>query len=205
MEFIRSATIYLTILAVGTCAISGGIQEFLVDNGQRHVDIFYNSSQLLGFLLKDLFIARFRMEDIGKGNQDSFGIFMFDSAKDNLVSYLEAIMQRKIKMSLLFTSEPLNKENINLMKKHLSDMQASAFFYIAMPTSSSDMTWHQVILLKSGCTFNHLKFADNSSRIIETFDLQGLQITSTSLTWDPYLTLITAMKMAWSVLTIMDI
>ena len=174
MEIIKPRTLILTIFGLGTCATSDVIQKFLVDNGHQHVDIFYNSSQLRGFYLKESFIARFPMEDIGKANQDSFGIFMFDSAKDDLVSYLEAIMQRKIKMSLLFISEPWNKENINLMKKHLSDMQATAFFYIAMPTSSSDMTWHQVISLKSGCTFNNLKFAENSSRIIETFDLQGL-------------------------------
>ena len=191
MQMRISATLILTIFVVGTCATSSGIQEFLVDNGHRHVDIFYNSSQLRGVSLKDLFISRLPMENIGKEHQDSFGIFMFDNSKDDLVSYLRAIKLRQIKMSLLVLSKPWDNEKINLMKKHLSDLQASVLFYIAMPTSNqiNYMTWHQIISLKSGSALNHLQFAENSSRIIETFNMHGLEISSKSLSWAPYLTI----------------
>ena len=130
------------------------------------------------------------MDNIGKAHKDSFGVFIFDNAKDNLLSYLTAIMQRKIKMSLLIIYGPWQNYETTLIKNHLSDLQANAFFYLALPTkSSAEMTWHQIISLKSGSVINHLTFAESSSRIIEKFDLQGLQITSTSLTWAPYLTI----------------
>lgn len=190
MELMKLATLILTILVVGTCATTNGVQEFLVDNGHYHVDIFSNSSQLRGVSLKDLFIARFPMEDVEKAHKDSFGIFMFDNAKDNVVSYLSAITQRQIKMSLLVISEPWDNEKISFMRRHLLEQQATAFFYIAIPTGShTDMTWHQIISLKSGSALNHLEFDDNSSKIIEAFDMHGLEITSSSLTWAPYLTI----------------
>ena len=177
-------------LIVGTCATSGVIQKFLLDNGRHHVDIFFNSSQWRGFSLKDIFIARIPMEDVGKAHEDSFGIFLFDSVKDDLGNYLEIIIERRMKMSLLVISEPGNKDVIILIEKILSDLQGMAFFYIAIPTSSTTfMTWYHIISLKSGSALNNLEFADNSSRIIETFDMHGLEITSSSLTWAPYLTI----------------
>ena len=179
MELKKSATLVLALFVVVPCGTKGGLQEFLVDNGLHHVDIFYNSSQWRGSTLRDLFVARFPMEDVEKAHQDSFGVFMFDSAKDDIVSYLTAIMQRKIKTSLLFTFEPWDKEKISLVKKHLLDLQATALFYVAMPTPDhADITWHQMISLKSGSALSHLTFVENSSRIIETHDMHGLEIRS---------------------------
>ena len=190
MECFKSSTALLTIFVAVTCATNGGIQEFVKDNEHHKIDIFYNSSQQQLLFIKDAFVARLHMKNIEKAHQDSFGIFVFDSAKDELVSYLTAIMQRQIKMSLLVISEPWDNEQTDSIKKHLMDLQVTTYFYILMPTSTSgDMTWHNIISLKSGCAINNLTFEENSTRIIETFDLQGLQITSTSLTWPPYLTI----------------
>ena len=190
MEPMRSATLIIGLFVVGACATSHGIQEFLVDNGHRHVDIFYNSSHWHGFTLKDVSVARLPMEDVEKGDKHSFGIFMFESAKDDLVTWLSAINQRQPKMSLLVISEAWGIKKINIMKKHLVELQATALFYIAMPTlNHTDMTWHQMISLRSDSALNHLKFYKNSSRIVETYDMLGLEITSSSLTWAPYLTI----------------
>ena len=68
MEVMKQATLILTSLVVVTRARNNDIQEFLVDNGHYHVDIFYNSSQWCGVFLKGLFIARFPMEDVGKAH-----------------------------------------------------------------------------------------------------------------------------------------
>ena len=93
-------------------------------------------------------------------------------------------------MSLLVISEPWNNEKINLMKKHLSDLQATTLFYISMPSGNhTDVTWHQIISLNSGSALSNLKFVESSSRIFETFDMHGLEITSSALTWAPYLTI----------------
>ena len=178
---------------MATSVSSGVIQEFLVDNGYRYVDIFYNSSHVHGFnifKLSEVFIARIHMEEIGKANHDSFGIFIFDPEKDDLVSYLSSLLKRKIKMSLLMTTKPLVSNGINLLQSYLSNLQAHTFFYTATLTQNSTvMEWNQIISVKSGSVVNGLTFADNSFRIIEQYDLQGLEITSTALTWPPYLTI----------------
>ena len=49
------------------------------------------------------------------------------------------------------------------------------------------MIWHQIISLKTGTTINYLEFPEDSCKIIEAYDLHGLEITATSLTWAPYL------------------
>lgn len=189
MEVLKSATLILASLFVGTFATSSDIQEFLVDNGHLYVDVFYNSSNWREIILRDLYIARLPFEDISKAHNNSFGIFMFDVSKDDIMSYLLAITQRKIKMSLLVLSEPWNKQKINSIKNHLRHLRETAFFYIAIPTTNSTcLTWQQLISLKSGSALNHLKFANKSSKIIEKFDMQGLEITSSSLTWAPYIT-----------------
>ena len=190
MELVNSATMILAIFVVGACARSGVIHQFLVDNGYQKVDIFYNSSHWCGFALRDLFIARIPMNDIAKANNDSFGIFEFDTEKDDFVSYAKAIMQRKIKMSLLVLSEEWGDVEINLMKRQLNDLHAITLFYFLMPFGNhTDLSWHTIISLMSGSAINPMKFVEGSSRIIETFDMQGIEITSTALTWAPYLTI----------------
>ena len=57
IELINGPFMVLTICVMGTFAKVGSFQEFLVDNGHRHVDIFYNSSQLHEFGLKDVFAS----------------------------------------------------------------------------------------------------------------------------------------------------
>ena len=73
-------------------------------------------------------------------------------------------------------------------------MEATAFFYVAiLQSNASDSnglkptSWYQVLSLKTGSVVNWLTFADESYRIIESFDLKGLQVRSASLTWTPYL------------------
>ena len=130
------------------------------------------------------------MENIGKAHNESFGIFIYNDTMDNLLDFLTEIVKRQIRMSLLIISEPWIVERTNLIKKHLSDLQATAFFYLAISAGSlKKLCWHQVISLKSGSSITNLKFEKNTWKIIETYDLQGLQITSTSLTWAPYLTI----------------
>ena len=183
MGLFKSAVIFLTFSAVQDWGMGAKIQQFLLDNGHHHVDLFYNSSQWLGFSLKDVYVARFSMEHVDRGHQDSFGIFIFDSGKDDIVSFISAIIKRKVKLSLLVLFTPGGHEFIDLTRRHLLDLQASAYFYLAMiANSSEEMIWQKIMSLKSGVAINKLVFGENSSRIIESFDLQGLQITSTSLT-----------------------
>ena len=189
MLFTKVATLILTGY-IATVVSSGGIQEFLLDNGHRYVDILYNSSNLYGFKLTKVFVARIPMRKIERANHDSFGIFMFDPEKDDIISYVSSLISRKIKTSLLILTKPLVSDGINLLKSYLSSLQSPAFFYTATLTkNSSVLAWNQIISVKSGSVINALTFAENSFRIIETYDLHGLEITSTALTWPPYLTI----------------
>ena len=190
MEPLKSHVLILICFVPGSYAAFTGIQEFLIDNGHHYVDLYYNSSSHRAIGLNDLFIARIPWEDIAKGHEDSLGLFMFDPAKDDLMSYLFAITKRQIRMSLLVITEPWDKHNIDLIKRHLLDIDETAFFYIATPDrNSGKMTWHQIISLKSGSALNQLQFANKSSKIIEKFNMQGVEITSSALTWAPYLTI----------------
>ena len=161
------------------------IQDFLSDNGHCYVDIFYNSSQWRGFNLTDAFVTRIHIEKVGKAHPNSFGVFVFDPKRDDLAAYLDLITQRKIKTSLLLVSGPSESDGSYIFQDILSHLEATSFFYMV----STNMVWYQVISLKSGSVFNHLKFDGSTYRIIETFDLQSLEITATSLTWAPYLTI----------------
>ena len=186
----KLTAIIFAIIFMGTCARSDCIQKFLLDNGLRHVDMFYNSSNWRGITLKDIFITRIPFKDIEKSHKLYFGIFIFKSAKDDLVSWLSAINKRRRKMSLLFISEPWGIDEINIMKKHLMEMQSASLFYIVVPTPNhTDIKWYQMISLRSGSALNQLYFHDNSSKILETYDMNGLEIKSSALTWAPYLTI----------------
>ena len=188
MELVKTSVLILTISVEVAFARQCSIQEFQTDNGHHYVEIFYNSSMLHDFLVKDLFASRLLMKNIGKAHNDSFGVFLFENAKDDLANYLTEIVQRKIKMSLLIISETSHTEMLDLIRMHLSAMGDTALFYLALPANgSSDMIWQQIISLKTGTTINYLEFPEDSCKIIEAYDLHGLEITATSLTWAPYL------------------
>ena len=96
-----------TIAAVeGTSsAMFEQVHQFLVDNGHRHVDIFYNSSSTkwVGFRPKDL---SFVIVPLSKVNRISlhgtfFGVFIMDSRTDDYEAYLKIIVNRKVRKSLL--------------------------------------------------------------------------------------------------------
>ena len=190
VKTVKTLVLILVIYGIGTDATNGNIHEFLVDNGHHHVDIFYNASMFHRFALPDVFITRMHLDKIEKAKQNSFGVFLFDPERDDLLRYLTLMVQRKIKMSLLIARKPLRNAGTILLKKHLSTLQATTLFYMVLPTTgTTGMTWYQIVSLRSGSTTNRLAFKENSLRIIDTFDLHGLEITSTSSSWAPYLTI----------------
>ena len=189
MKVLKLSILVTTLLVEGIFVSSCDIQEFLLDNGHHYVDVFYNSSNGRGILLRDLYLTRLPFEDFSKAHNNSFGIFMFDATTDDIMSYLSAIVQRRIKMSLLVISEPWPEQQVDSIKRHLMSLGETALFYIAIPTQNTTcLTWHQIISLKSGTALNQLKFINNSSKIMEKYDMQGLELTSSSISWAPYIT-----------------
>ena len=141
-------------------------------------------------LVHSLHFARIHIGEIKAANTKCFGVFFFDQEKDDPLTYLYHITQRRIKMTLLIITRRLEDYDLfDILKKGLSKIEATSFFYILIPSDGSGgfTSWYQIISLKSGSAVNRLTFAENSLRIIEDFDLQNLELRSTSLTWFPYL------------------
>ena len=176
----------ILLLIIGEAAAITEVQNFLIDNGHHYVDIFFNSSSsdLSQLIPKNTHFTRIQMEKIKESNPDGFGVFFFDPERDDVFSYLCHIAKRKIKMTLLIITGSSNNDILEMVQNSMLEVETTAFFYIAILELKS---WYQIISLKSGSVVNRLNFANNSLRIIESFDLQKLEIRSTSLTWHPYL------------------
>ena len=181
--------ILIFLCANGTEGSQEEVQKFLLDNGHKYVTIVLGSSKngWLRFRPQDIFLTRTMIGEQVDQSNDGFNVFICGPDGDNLRETLEIIVERKNGMSLLLLDKSwLPNVNVTL-KSLLQSLEARIFFYVGI--SSSPMTWYHVISLKSGSAISELSFHPNSRRAMETYDLQGLQITSTSLTWAPFYTI----------------
>ena len=119
-----------------------------------------------------------------------FHMFICGPDQDNLRKNLEIIVERKNGMSLLLFDKHWSQTEKRALQLVLKSLEARILFYVGtLSASDKSITWYQVISLKSGTAVSELNFYPNSRRIIESYNLQGLQITSTSLTWAPFYTI----------------
>ena len=168
------------------------VQQFLANNGNRHIDIIFNSStDWIKFNTESVFWGKIPLASLEMtAERDSFGLFLFNTDKDDIGGYLSKICPRMVRSSLLVFAQPGGGHEVSLLREHLNKMSTEAFFYVAVRTSSSrSMSWYYVISLKSGHVIEPMAFAKDSYKIEEGYNLRGLKITSTSLPWDPFLTI----------------
>ena len=168
------------------------LQLFLTDNGHRYVDIFHDSCSIGSeFIPKDKFFSRQSLKSLRTQNKtrvNTFGIFFFDHIKDNLEEFLSIIQERQVRKSLLVFAKPQNYwiEVNRVLRK----MKLRTFFYVAVGgVHGEKMSWYQVISLASGYVIEKLTFHPSSYLILEKFNLNGLEVTSTTLKWAPYYTI----------------
>ena len=168
------------------------LEHFLIDNGHRYVDIICNTSSThaywVTFRPAPLAIARLNINDAHMSNNGAFGIFIFEEERDDLLKVLFLIAQRKVKMSLLLFTKPSYIGESEL-RKQLKILNFVGFLYIGKISASGITSWWHIISLKTGNVMDRLNFANNTSRIVESNNLQGLKIRSTTLSWKPFLTL----------------
>ena len=187
--------ILIFIYARGTNGSHEEVQKFLVDNGHRYVNIVLHStkSEWSRFRPKDVAYARTMVGNRDRVDQSNnvFHVFICGPNQDNLRENLEIIAERKNGMSLLLLDRSWSQTQMQALQLVLRSLEeARIFFYVGISSASDEpMIWYQVISLKSGSAISELNFHPNSRRIIESYDLQGLQITSTSLTWAPFYTI----------------
>ena len=90
-------------------------------------------------------------------------------------------------LALLLFENP--QEDMNAFKGLLTKMDLDdMMFYLAVPggKNSETLSWFQVISLSSGSVIEEIRFHPDSLRIFQDFNLQGLSVTSTSLSWPPF-------------------
>ena len=169
----------------------GKVYQFLNDNGHHYVDVFYNSSnKWLKFRPKDTPFAIIPISSMDKMHGNSFGVFMFDRRTDDLEAYLKIILKRKVKMSLLFSINLEDDEVYEQLLGSFGKMRSPSYFYAArIAHGSGGMLWHRVFSLNSGTITDALTFAENTLRVTESFNLKGLEVTSTTMTWAPFYTI----------------
>ena len=184
--------ILMSIFARGTQGSHEEVQKFLVENGHRHVNIVLHSadSEWSRFRPRDVAYTRTLVGNHVDRVNAAFHIFICGWEQSSLRNILEIIVERKSGMSLLIFDKQWSQIAIGALHSVLKILEATTFFYVGILLADGDsMTWYQVISLKSGSAINDLKFHPNTKRIIESYNLQGLLVTSTSLTWAPFYTI----------------
>ena len=181
------------------CKVAEGsfdeIQRFLMDNGHQHVDIVSGSSLVTSskFRPRDIFFSwhSLRSQKVQKKGVESFSVFILQNGRDALEEFLKIIAGRKVKRSLLLFTRPLAADEWEELKEKMTKLMVSAYFYISAPSPEDDeiMTWYQLISLKSGTIIDALNFVPGSFLINETYNLHGLEVRSTALTWAPFYTI----------------
>ena len=194
MPKMRFLTIFFSILLteVASGPLFQNVYQFLGENGHHYVDVFYNSSSnnWIWFRPKDISVATIPMSEVKRMRKNSFGVFIFENQAGNLETYLKIITERKVRMTLLLHINPAEDGSYERILEYLEDMKTPSFFYVAKVTPRPGiMLWQQVFSLTSGAIIDDLTFVGNSYKIKDSFDLKGLEVRSTSLSWDPFYTI----------------
>lgn len=102
--------------------------------------------------------------------------------------YLERIGEHKIRKSVLVMTELMTQDEELSLKSLLDElMNENAFFYMLYQVTDNPTAFKQVLSLKNNTKtlIQELQF-DSQGKMIEDFNLEGLQIVSYTLSWAPY-------------------
>ena len=145
--------VFLVLPTCMICAISSKakgwsaeVQQFLYNNGHRHVNIVQNPFYVkwTSFKPKDIYFSSSTLHKAPTRN-DMFSIYIFEDGKDNLEEFLNNIEMRKIKMSLLLFAKPWQSEEKNDLVKLLNQKQLKTLFYAAVPSAGNGaLFWFQI-------------------------------------------------------------
>merc|ERR1712154_345821 len=113
---------------------------------------------------------------------------IFNSDIDKISHLISAMEETKVRRSLLLIIGSWKEKEEDDFKNNL-DMTQNMWFYMAHVASDTHVKWKEVITLRTGYTINQLKFLNGSLKVKEEYDLNGLKVRATSLTWAPFLTI----------------
>ncbi|TRY80960.1 hypothetical protein TCAL_14039, partial [Tigriopus californicus] len=119
-------------------------------------------------------------------SKTNFDVFITDNSLANMENIKAQLHDLKIQSSMIFVLGSL-QETLECIRNNLNHYNASSFFYLGLGNSSSNVDYYQVITFPLSNTQVLQKLElDANSKILEQYDLQGVEITSQSLDWHPY-------------------
>ena len=124
-------------------------------------------------------------------HKDSLIVLASSANASNWQTYLEIMTQTKIMSSIIVMTKELNLAHIKLMVSHIERLAKNSFFYwiYKAENSNHEMIWSQVLTVDhyTQAVINNLKF-NRLGIIVEEYDMQGMNLVSTELSFPPYLT-----------------
>ena len=120
-------------------------------------------------------------------------IVLSSSDERELKMFLNMISKTKIKKALLVFLNALNQNEIVELKNLVSRLSENMYFYLYYSTidaGSYKSMWERIITIRHNpqVIMNQLEFS-SFGRIKPSYDLQGIHIKCSTLSWAPYLSL----------------
>ena len=122
-------------------------------------------------------------------------IVVSSTEERELKQFLNIISKTKIKKALLVFFDTLNQNKIKELKGLVSRLSENMYFYVYYSTidagsGSYRLMWERVISIRHNpqVIMNQLEFS-SFGRIKPSYDLQGIHIKCSTLSWAPYLSL----------------
>ena len=169
-------------------------------SGLKYVTLLHNSTVSSAYSRKlhlnissksSLYLRQKSIAEYNKGHHEhevDVLVLMFNSDIDKISDFISAMEETKVRRSLLLIVGSWKEKEEDDFKNNL-DMTQNMWFYMAHVASDIHVKWKEVITLRTGYTINQLKFVNGSLKVKEEYDLNGLKVRATSLTWAPFLTI----------------
>ena len=115
-------------------------------------------------------------------------VLLFNPGNDEINYFINVIEEAKVRRCLLLITGSWKDNEEDNFKSNL-DMTQNLWFYVAHISNENNVMWKEVITLRTGHTMNQIKFLNGSLKVKEEYNLNGLKVRATSLTWAPFLTI----------------
>ena len=126
--------------------------------------------------------------DMSYRDKQTLVFFASSVNSDHFEFYLKEISQRSILSTVLIMTNALTSQEVDVITSRFNMIEDNAMFFWLYRTHNHTKTaWNRVISLKGyrKTIMNRVQINDDS-KIKEEYDLQGLHLTSISLSWFPY-------------------
>ena len=123
-------------------------------------------------------------------SRDSIVIIASAEDSSNWNNYIELLIQTEIESATIAFPSKLSHKNRNLFLYQMKSKKKNSYFYWIYPIGkkSSKMSFNRVLTLENvfQVIVNGVKFND-FGHMKEDYNLQGLKILSTTVSWPPYI------------------